>query len=130
VERNFCLLIILACSLFASESYWFSYKIVTQDSMMVFEEKNISPQMQIIDKNDYEHLCRVDDRRKMYESEEHFLNRNFDKLLTCFYPFSSTVVNETLVETKGVIERTQLTIIPIKFTVDFKDDFANINTLK
>jgi hypothetical protein len=130
VARNFCLLIIFTCSLYASENFWFSYKIATDNKQVVFEERNISPQMQTVDANDYKFFCKLDIKKKQYESTQHFLNRNFDKLLDCFYPMSSKVVNHTLIETKGVIERTVLTITPTKFTVDFKDDFANIKTIK
>jgi len=98
--------------------------------MIVYEERNISPQMQEVDKNDYKSLCQLDAKKNKYQSTEHFLNENFDSLLECFYPMSTKVVNHTLIEMKGVIERTVLTITPTKFTVDFKDDFANIKTIK
>ncbi len=75
-------------------------------------------------------MCKLDIVKKQYQSKEHFLNENFGKLLECFYPMSTKITNHTLIETKGVIDRTVLTIIPTKFTVDFKDDFANIKTIK
>ena len=130
MARDFCLLIIFTCSLFGSENFWFSYKIATDNKIIVYEEKNISPQMQRVDTKKYTHFCQIDILKKKYQSTQHYLNENFDKLLTCFYPMSTKVVNHTLIETKGVIERTVLTIIPTKFTVDFKDDFANIKTIK
>jgi len=83
-----------------------------------------------VDMGEYKSLCQLDIKKKQYQSTTHFLNENFDKLLKCFYPMSTKVTNYTLIETKGVIERTVLTIIPTKFTVDFKDDFANINVLR
>jgi len=86
--------------------------------------------MQSVDLKEYNSLCQLKIKKKQFQSTEHFLNENFDKVLECFYSMSTTVVNHTLVETKGVIERTVLTIIPTKFTVVFKDDFANIKTIK
>ena len=86
--------------------------------------------MQTIDAKKYKFFCKIDVKKKNTQSIEHFLNENFDKLLDCFYPMSSKVTNYTLIETKGMLERTVLTIIPTKFTVDFKDDFANINILR
>jgi len=131
VARNLCLLIAFTCSLAAAdEGFWFSYKIVTQDKLVVFEERNISPQMQIVDTKKYTKLCRLDIAKKQHQSTQHFLNESFDTLLECFYPMKSIVVNHTLVELNGMIERTALTIIPTKFTVDFKDDFANIKAIK
>ena len=130
MARNFCLLIIFTCSLFGRENFWFSYKIATENKTIVYEEKNISPQMQSVNKKKYKHFCKINSLKKQYQSTQHYLNENFDKLLICFYPMNTQVVNYTLIETKGVIERTVLTIIPTKFTVDFKDDFANINIIK
>ena len=130
MARNFCLLIIFTCSLFANENFWFSYKTAIDNKVIAYEERNISPQMQSVDLKEYKFLCRLNIKKKQYQSTEHFLNENFDRVLECFYSMSTKVVNHTLIETKGVIERTVLTIIPTKFTVDFKDDFANINTIK
>jgi hypothetical protein len=130
VARNFCLLIIFTCSLFANENFWFSYKTAIDNKVIVYEERNISPQMQSVDVKEYKSLCQLNIKKKQYQSTEHFLNENFDRVLECFYSMSTKVVNHTLVETKGVIERTVLIIIPTKFIVDFKDDFANIKTIK
>ena len=86
--------------------------------------------MQAVDTREYKPLCQLDVKKKKYQSTSHYLNENFDDVLECFYCMSTKVVNYTLIETKGMIERTVLTIIPTKFTVDFKDDFANIKTIK
>ncbi|HIP53921.1 MAG TPA: hypothetical protein EYH11_00400 [Sulfurimonas autotrophica] len=130
MARNFCLLIIFTCSLFANENFWFSYKVAIDNKVIVYEERNISPLMQSADMKEYKYLCQLNIKKKQYQSTEHFLNENFERVLECFYHMNTKVVNHTLVETKGVIERTVLTIIPTKFTVDFKDDFANIKTIK
>ena len=130
MARNFCLLIIFTCSLFANENFWFSYKTAIDNKVIVYEERNISPLMQSADMKEYKYLCQLNIKKKQYQSTEHFLNENFERVLECFYHMNTKVVNHTLVETKGVIERTVLTIIPTKFTVDFKDDFANIKTIK
>jgi len=73
--------------------------------------------------------CRVKTVKHQYESTIHYLNRNFNKLIPCFYPYGTKIVNRTYLELKGIDERSVLTIPPIKFTVDFKDQFANINIL-
>ncbi len=78
----------------------------------------------------YKLLCKINTPKKKHQSTSHFLNEQFDQLLTCFYPMSTQVFNKTLVELKGVDESIILTIIPTKFTVDFKDEFANINVLR
>ena len=130
MARNFWLLVLFTCSLFANENFWFSYKIAIENKMIVYEERNISPLMQVVNTNEYKLLCRLDISKKQYQSTYDFLNENFNKLLPCFQPMSTKVINYTLVETKGMMERTVLIIVPTKFTVDFKDDFANIKTIK
>lgn len=86
--------------------------------------------MQDSDLTEYKFLCKIDAIRKEYQSTTHFLNQHFAKLLTCFYPMSTQVINKTLVELKGMDESSVLTITPTRFTVDFKDEFANINILR
>lgn len=86
--------------------------------------------MQDSEKLAYQQLCKIDTTKKESQSTIIFLNKYFDKLLTCFYPMSTQVHNKTLVELKGIDERSTLTITPTKFTVDFKDEFANINVLR
>jgi len=130
VERNFCLLILFTCSLFSHDDFWFSYKIVTENRAIVYEERNISPLMNIVTQREKTFLCNVDIKRKKYESTSHYLNENFNKILPCFYPMSTKITNKTLIELKGVFERTELIIVPVKFTVDFNDQFAIINLLK
>ncbi|WP_024954727.1 hypothetical protein [Sulfurospirillum arcachonense] len=130
MERNFCLLIFFTCNLISSENFWFSYKSATTNKQIVYEERNISPLM-LDSKNDkYKFLCKIDTQKKQYQSTLHFLNENFNKLLPCFYPMSTQVISRTLIETKGVLDRSVLTITPTQFTVDFKDQFANISVLR
>jgi len=130
VERNLCLLILFTCSLFSYEDFWFSYKIVTENRVIVYEERNISPHMIETENRKKTFLCKVNIKRKKYQSTKHYLNKNFNKILPCFYPMGTKIVNKTLVEMKGIFERTEMIIIPTKFTVDFNDQFANISLLK
>lgn len=86
--------------------------------------------MQDSEVSEYKSLCRIDAIKEEHQSTEKFLNQHFAKLLTCFYPMSTQVINKTLVELKGMDESSVLTITPTRFTVDFKDEFANINILR
>jgi len=86
--------------------------------------------MQDSDKLAYKLLCKIDTTNKEKQSKIIFLNKYFDQLLTCFYPMSTQIHNKTLVELKGMDERSTLTVTPTKFTVDFKDEFANISVLR
>lgn len=97
---------------------------------MVYEERNISPLMQSSKESEHKLLCKIDTIKKEYQPTIKFLNKNFDKLLACFYPMSTQVLNRTFVELKGIDEKSVLTVTPTKFTVEFKDEFANINILR
>jgi len=130
VERNFCLLIFFTCSLLANENFWFSYKVVTQNKIIVYEEKNISPLMQDYKLSKFKSVCKINVTKKDHQSTIDFLNINFNNILICFYPMASQVINKTFVGLKALDERSVLTINPVKFTVDFKDEFANINILR
>lgn len=86
--------------------------------------------MQESEKLAYKFLCKIDTSKKENQSTIVFLNKYFDELLPCFYPMSTKVHNKTFVELKGMVERSILIVTPTKFTVDFKDEFANINVLR
>lgn len=80
--------------------------------------------------NKKEFLCRfkVKGKEKPSNTRE-FLNKHYDKLLQCFYPMASKVINATLVELRGIKETNQVIITPTRFTVDFNKQFANIFVL-
>jgi hypothetical protein len=86
--------------------------------------------MRIIAQENKIFLCKVKEKKEKKETTYHYLNRNFNKILPCFYPMTTKITNKTLVELKGIIERTEFIIVPTEFTVDFNDQFANISLLK
>ena len=126
MERNLCLLIFFCCSLFASENFWFSYRVITEDKTVVYEERYISPHMTSLSEDLATVSCKTTIEKNKKQSTIMLLNENFDELLQCFYPMSSRLINRTLIENQGVREIIELTIVPIEFTVDFKDQFATI----
>lgn len=129
MERNFCLLIFFTCSLYTSENFWFSYRVDTQNKIIVYEEINISPLMQIFSDDKYSFLCKIDAKKTKYQSTKSFLNEHLEKLLSCFYPMSTQIFDKTLTTLNGVNESSVITITPTKFKVDFNDEFANIGVL-
>lgn len=80
--------------------------------------------------NTYKQQCKIDFAKKDSQLTIDFLNEHFDHLIACFYPMSTQVHNKTLFELEGMSEKSILTVTPTKFTVDFKDEFANINVLR
>jgi predicted transglutaminase-like cysteine proteinase len=130
VARNFCLLAFIFSLSSASENFWFSYKITTQNQIMTSEERNISPSMVYKKNEKREFLCKIKAVKTTEETPQDFLNAHYEKLLECFYVSNSRVNSYSDFELKGMLEQSELTILPIKFTVDFKDEFANIYLLR
>lgn len=129
MARNFLLLVSLGQLLFGGDIFWFSYKIVTANSIVVFEEKNIAPVM-IPTKGVLQKLCDVKLKHLPPTPLEHFLNLHFDTLLPCFYSHASHIHSWNDKRTKHSSDRVEVVIEPIRFTVEFKDEFATINTFR
>jgi flagellar motility protein FlgQ len=126
VARNFCILILLFSHVYASENFWFSYKITTQKNMTTSQQRNISPVM-VYKKNDgKKFLCRFFAKKTKEQSTYSFLKQHISKLIDCFYNTDVKVVSYTQSKLKSIQDSNELIIIPVKFTVDFKDEFANI----
>lgn len=130
MARNFCLLIFgLVQTLFCSDIFWFSYKIVTVNSVAVYEEKNITPIM-IPFGEKKELLCTVALKKDLLSTKEDFLRANFDKILPCFYHLSTRILSNSEHRLKQINDRIELVIEPVRFTVEFKDEFATINAVR
>lgn len=97
--------------------------------MVIYEERNISPLMTDTNAFSAKYLCQVQIKKDKFQSSKHYLNTHFARILECFYPFSSKVTNQTLIELQGIKETSELIISPLRFTVEFNDQFANISLL-
>ncbi len=129
MARTFCLLILFTQVLFCSERFWFSYKIVTANSLVIYEQKNIA-RLSVPYEGTEEVLCKIMLSNPTKIPEETFLRQHFDTLLPCFYPLASHLISRSETYTKHNNDRVELIIEPIRFTVDFKDEFATIKTVR
>lgn len=130
MARNFCLLILwLHQSLIGGELFWFSYKIVTANSKVIAEEKNISPVM-IPFEGKSQFLCKLPLKKTKEEPLNQFLVKHFDEILPCFYPLSTHLISWNEQRLRQASDRIELIIEPVRFTVDFKDEFATINAVR
>lgn len=129
MARTFCLLIILSQALFCSDLFWFSYKIVTANGLVVYEQKNIAPVMVPYD-GKVQKLCTLPLANTSNLSKEQFLRKHFDDILPCFYQLSTHLLSWNDQYLKHGNDRIELVIEPIRFTVDFKDEFATINAVR
>jgi len=129
VERNLLLLIVLLNGLIASDTFWFSYRSVTSNNALIYEEKNIAPVI-VPYIGVVTSVCKVKISSKKYDSTLSKLNSNFLNILPCFYGVGSKVTSQSISTLKSLSDTVELIIIPTRFIVDFKDDFANISILK
>lgn len=129
MERNFLLLILLASQFYGSDTFWFSYKSVTSNNALVYEQKNISP-LVIPFTGSKSSTCKIKIVVKPHQSNLQLLNDNFDKILPCFYKSDILLSSNSVVATNGTDDVVEIIIEPVRFIVDFKDDFANITILK
>ncbi len=130
MARSFCLLILgLSSPLWCSELFWFSYKAVTLNNKIIAEEKNIAPAMVPFEGKQYP-LCQV----PLHKSDEiptvQFLNKHFEAILPCFYSLSTRMLSHNEQSEKFTNDRVEVVIGPVRFTVDFKDEFATINAVR
>lgn len=130
MATNFRLLILLLSEpLFCGELFWFSYKIVTANSVAIYEEKNIAPvTIPYEGKNQY--LCTLPLQKKEKESTTRFLNRHFDEILPCFYANKAHINSWNEHRLKQANDRIEVILEPIRFTVEFKDDCVTINAVR
>lgn len=131
MERTFFLLVLLGLStlLFSGEYFWFSYKVVTVNGAVVFQEKNITPVMTPFNEVSRT-VCEIPLLDNPQLSKEQFLNQNFDKLLPCFERQPSHMLSWNEYHLKASKDRIEHIIEPVRFTVDFKDEFATISTFR
>lgn len=130
MARTLCLLILGATqALFCSDVFWFSYKIVTANGLVVHEQKNIAPVM-VPYEGKSQKLCTLELSNAQNLPKEQFLRKHFDEILPCFYQLSSHILSWNEQHLKQGSDRIELVIEPVRFTVDFKDEFATINAIR
>ncbi len=129
MERNLLLLVIVLNSLIASDTFWFSYRSVTSNKALIYEEKDIAP-LTVPYQGSISSNCKVKISPKKYNSTLARLNKNFFKILPCFYGVGSKITSQSISTLNAINDTVELIIIPTRFIVDFKDDFANISILK
>jgi len=128
VERNLLLLVLIISNILSSDTFWFSYRSVTLDKALIYEEKNIAP-LVVPFTGKVASKCKVLVSSKKYDSKLTRLNKNFFKILPCFYKVGSKITSQSTSTLHSIKDEVELIIVPTRFIVDFKDDFANISIL-
>ena len=73
--------------------------------------------------------CKLKIKKDKNVSVLEVLNRNFYKILPCFYKVAVKVTAMSTNTLYNLKDEAEMIITPTRFIVEFKDDFANITVL-
>lgn len=129
MARNFCILILLIVNIFGSEEFILWAKISTQNHQINYEDFAISKAMVLTGVKD-EFLCEIDEEKNKKDTALEYLNLHKDKLFECFVSqkFRIQEYYKHYYTPRGISLRTitDLTLLPIRFTIEFKPNSAII----
>lgn len=133
MARNFCILILLISTLFGSEEFILWAKISTKNHIINYENLAISKAMVLTNLQD-EFLCEINEKKNEQNDALTYLNLHKDKLFECFvsYKFKVQDFYTHSQNSKGVNlhTKTDVTLLPIRFTIKFKPNSAIIGVFK
>jgi len=129
LERNFLLLILLNCSLlYSGEQFVFSAKAISRNHTLFYDEIRLSPLMQEREKTSHQ-LCILPRLEPLHVSTQAFLKSQEERLLECLLA-QGVLVHDWQEHTTNLgASQTQLRVLPVRFTVEFKDDFVTLYLL-
>lgn len=130
MERNL-LLLVLSTFLFGGDSFYYWAKITTKNSVVVRQEFSVSPIMnkEKLTNNTKQFLCTIKQKKTNNQTSYDYLQKAQSQLFECFLGQNLKVYGYDDYKQKLMDTSTIFFIHPIRFTVDFKEDFANIYLL-
>ncbi|QCD53166.1 hypothetical protein [Campylobacter sp. RM16192] len=129
MARNFCILILFVINLFSSEEFILWAKFSTQNHKISYENFYISKAIVLTGLED-EFLCEIEEIKDKSQDALGYLNLHREKLFECFISHKFKVQDhQKIYQTpKGINihTTTDLTLLPIRFTIKFKPNSAII----
>ncbi|RAZ50646.1 hypothetical protein [Campylobacter hyointestinalis] len=120
MARAFCLLIALCVFVFGGEEFIFWAKYSSSNNLIKSQNIAISKAMVLSPAHRKTFLCEIDSFKFENESTLSFLKRNQEKLFECF-DSSDILLNDTIkLNMNHIYSHTSVTLLPIRFIVDFK----------
>ena len=106
----------------------FSARISTDNHVLKSQELSLSPLMVPLE-NSLKYVCQIKQKKEKNETAFTYLTRHKEALFECLlgekvYLYDDTIQSMLLAQTT-----THLKVLPARFTVEFKDEFANISLL-
>lgn len=131
MARNFFLLVLLSAFLNGYECFSYSAKVSTKNNIITYQEFSLSPLMvqEGFWKNPQKTFCKIHQKKLDNQTTYDYLLSVNSALLECFTTKDVKVYGYDDYKQKLMDTNTIFFIHPIRFTVDFKEDFANIYLL-
>ncbi|TQR31857.1 hypothetical protein DMB92_05580 [Campylobacter sp. MIT 99-7217] len=147
MERIICLLILLACKLFAQDEFIFWAELSSKNYILFHQNENLSMAMTQSDGLSRSYACEIAytqedlsylqrDDFKMIDDDMpkalkfRFLNAHKEELVQCFIGAKINVkdkLNSTFLKAQS---ETYIQMLPLRFSVEFKENLAIIYELK
>ena len=126
MARNFCLLILFSFRLFGSDEFIVWAKFSTFNHQITYENISISSAMTLSGLK-YEYLCEIESPKEKNQSTLNYLNAHKNELFECFYASGFKVQAHSIQNDKLASANTNVTMFPVRFTIDFKPNSAIIS---
>ncbi|MBQ8819969.1 hypothetical protein [Campylobacter sp.] len=129
MARAFCLLILTLNTLFSGDEFIFWAKLITANGVISSDNIIISSSMV---KESYEKkqvLCTILAAKPTHLSSLEYLNLHKDELFDCFIKEQVKILENSTINLNSANYITELTIIPLRFIVEFKPQGATISKI-
>ncbi|WP_096013629.1 hypothetical protein [Campylobacter lanienae] len=128
MARAFCLLIFALNTLFGSDEFIFWAKLIVSNGVISSDNIAISSSM-VRGYDSKELLCIIPDDKPSNSTSLEYLNSHKDELFECFIKEQVKILENSLTNLNSTDIITELTIIPIRFIVEFKSNGATISKI-
>ncbi len=116
-------------SLWGGEQFIFSARTFTQSHILAYDEISISPSMQQRNKKVIK-VCQIPLKAPLAKSAYEFLLEHKIEVAECFISSSVRVFDKEEQSLYLGISQTDTTVLPVYFTVEFKEDLATLYLLR
>ncbi|MGP1485305.1 MAG: hypothetical protein ACTTJC_04310 [Campylobacter sp.] len=125
MARNFLLLTILISLSFSSDDYVIWAKIFTQNNQVV-QEKILISQAVALKGLKYDFLCELQHKKDENQTTLQYLEIYKNSVFDCFESANFKVEDYTTKDKENININTTITMTPIRFTIEFKQNSAII----
>lgn len=122
MARTFCLLILLLNFAFSLNEFVFWADVNVKNNIISSQNLNISRSMTLRSGGEFVYQCEIDFKKHDEIDVLEYLNFHRDLLFDCFTNERVSVRSELLKTTTNVSNNIYLTLHPIYFTIDFKQN--------